>query len=154
MHKCAAHDECVADALRQAEAICAARDVRFTEIRRKVLELVWESHGPVKAYDLLEKLDHRLAAVKPPTVYRALDFLTEHGLVHKISSLNAFVGCSHPLRHPECYFLICSGCGEAEECCNPDIVAAIERTTAARDFRAEQITLEISGLCRQCRKVN
>src|SRR5690606_15614525 len=104
--------------------------------------------------DLLEKLDHRLAAVKPPTVYRALEFLTEHGLVNKISSLNTIFGCSHPLPAPECYFLICSGCGEEEECCNPDIVAAIERTTAARDFRAEHITLERSGLCRQCRKVN
>src|SRR5690606_4886665 len=148
------HETCVADALRMAEDICAARDVRFTEIRRKVLELVWESHEPVKAYDLLEKLDQHFGAVKPPTVYRALDFLTEHGLVHKINSLNAFVGCSHPLRHAECYFLICADCGEAEECCNADIVAAIERTTAARDFRAKQITLEISGRCRHCRKVN
>ena len=154
MHNCTTHDDCVADALQQAEEICAARELRFTELRRKVLELVWESHGPVKAYDLLEKLDHRIAAIKPPTVYRALDFLTENGLVHKISSLNAFVGCSHPLRHPECYFLICTECGEAEECCNSDIVSAVAKTAREKDFKAEQITLEISGRCRECQKVN
>lgn len=154
MYNCTSHKDCIADALHQAEEICAVRHLRFTEIRRKVLELVWQNHGPVKAYDILDRLDgldHRIAAIKPPTVYRALDFLTENGLVHKINSLNAFVGCSHPLRHKECYFLICSDCGEAKECCNPDIIDAISKTSRRNEFQAEHVTLEITGECSDCR---
>lgn len=154
MHNCTSHKECIADALHRAEQICTARDLRFTELRRKVLELVWESHGPIKAYDILDKLDHRIGAIKPPTVYRALDFLTDNGLVHKINSLNAFVGCSHPLTHRECYFLICSDCGEAKECCSSDITDVISKTSRRNEFLTDHITLEITGECRDCRGVH
>jgi len=154
MHNCTTHSDCIAKALHQAEEICADRGLRFTDLRRKVLELVWQSHGPIKAYDILGKLDHRIGAIKPPTVYRALEFLTENGLVHKVNSLNAFVGCSHPLKHRECYFLICTDCGEAKECCNPDIVDAISKTSRQNEFLAERITLEITGECSDCRGIH
>ncbi|MAZ02495.1 MAG: transcriptional repressor [Sneathiella sp.] len=154
MHNCTTHNDCIADALERAEEICAERDLRFTDVRRKVLELVWQSHGPIKAYDILDRLDQRIAAIKPPTVYRALEFLTENGLVHKISSLNAFVGCSHPLKHRECYFLICSDCGEAKECCNPDITDIISKTSQRNEFVADHVTLEITGECGDCRRTH
>ncbi|MCF8466945.1 MAG: transcriptional repressor [Sneathiella sp.] len=151
MHNCTSHNDCITEALVRAESICNDRGLRFTDLRRKVLELVWTSHGPIKAYDILDKLDARIAAIKPPTVYRALDFLTENGLVHKINSLNAFVGCSHPLKHSECYFLICSDCGEAKECCSADLVEAIAKTGRRNEFLPEHITLEITGECGDCR---
>ncbi|MBO0332802.1 transcriptional repressor [Sneathiella sp. CAU 1612] len=154
MHNCTSHNDCIADALHRAEEICEARELRFTELRRKVLELVWERHGPIKAYDILDKLDNRIGATKPPTVYRALDFLTDNGLVHKINSLNAFVGCSHPLTHRECYFLICSDCGEAKECCNSEITDVISKTIRRNEFLTDHITLEITGECRDCRGVH
>ena len=91
------HSRCVAEALAEAEALCAKQGTRLTTLRKRVLELVWASHKPLGAYDILGVLseeDGRRAA--PPTVYRALDFLLENGLVHRIASLNAFIGCVHP----------------------------------------------------------
>jgi hypothetical protein len=81
------HAHCIEDAIDRAELVCGARGARLTDIRRHVLELIWKRHEPVGAYDLLDELraTHRRAA--PPTVYRALDFLMENGLVHRIESL-------------------------------------------------------------------
>ena len=87
------HDHCVANALAAAEQVCATRGLKLTPLRRRVLELVWAGHGPVGAYDLLQALAEGDArAVQPPTVYRALEFLREAGLVHRIDTLNAFIG--------------------------------------------------------------
>ena len=95
------HQGCVADALARAEDVCRQRGARLTPLRRRVLELVWDSHRAVKAYDLLAALGETAGAAKPPTVYRTLEFLMEHGLVHRIDSLNAFVGCPQPRRGPQ-----------------------------------------------------
>ena len=94
------HRVCVKDALEQATAICAKRGARLTPIRRRVLELIWASHKPSGAYDILEALsqESRGKRIAPPTVYRALDFLLEQGLIHRLESLNAFIGCPHPMR--------------------------------------------------------
>ena len=88
------------------------RGVRLTPLRRRVLELVWGSHRAVKAYDLLAALGDAVGAAKPPTVYRALEFLMAQGLVHRIDSLNAFVGCPQPDHRHSAQFLICGGCGD------------------------------------------
>ncbi|MCR9212891.1 MAG: transcriptional repressor [Proteobacteria bacterium] len=151
MHPQHEHKDCIANALEQAISICEEKGVRFTRLRRSVLELVWENHGPIKAYDILKQLDSDIASVKPPTVYRALDFLLENGLVHRLNSLNAFVGCSHPEAHKDCYFLICTECGEAMECCSNDLVTAITKTGQKNDFRPAHVTLEITGECADCR---
>src|SRR5690606_29397539 len=90
------HRRCIADALDAAERVCAGRGARLTELRRRVLELVWQSHRPVGAYPLLAALGRDGHAPAPPTVYRALDFLQAQGLVHRIESRNAYVGCPHP----------------------------------------------------------
>ena len=90
------HDECIENALTAAQEICAARDTRFTPLRRRVLELVWVKHEPITAYEILDLLSEGQKRVAPPTVYRALDFLIEEGFVHRIESLNSFVGCSDP----------------------------------------------------------
>ncbi len=150
MHGHHEHTSCVNDALIAADNICKTRGLRFTDLRRHVLELVWENHGAVKAYDLLEKLDDEFSA-KPPTVYRALEFLQENGLVHKINSLNAYVGCSHPLKHADCFFLICSHCKEVEECCGSDVAAAVRNMVAGESFLPHQTSLEIEGTCQECR---
>ena len=144
------HNECIKSALSNAEKICLDKGLRLTELRKRVLELVWESHGPVKAYDILDKLGGKNATAKPPTVYRSLDFLTEHGLVHKLNSLNAYVGCSHPAQKHACYFLICNQCCEVKECCNEVLTSAIDTTSATHNFMVSSVTLEIEGLCEHC----
>ncbi len=130
--------------------VCTKRNARFTKLRRKVLELIWANQGPSKAYDILGRLDGTIAAGEPPTVYRALNFLQKHGLVHRLDSLNAYVGCGHPLQHGECYFLFCSGCGMVKECCADRLKAAIARVTQDNDFKPQHTTLEIRGTCQRC----
>lgn len=151
MNSCEIHKHCIADALSKGEKICVENGLKFTPIRRKVLELVWESHKPAKAYDILRKLAKDKSALMPPTVYRALDFLLQNGLVHKINTLNAFVGCSHPGRHKHCYFLICTHCDEVTECCTIQLDKAIGYSAKDNLFKAESASLEILGACKSCR---
>ena len=153
MTACADHDRCQRNALNRAKRVCAERGVRLTPQRELVLRLVWESHRPVKAYDLLSRLeDATESKPKPPTVYRALDFLRENGLVHRLDSLNAYTGCGHPNRHGDCYFMICRGCGTASECCATAIRTALDEVSRRQAFTAESATLEISGICADCRQ--
>lgn len=145
------HSQCVSSALADADALCARQGVRLTALRRRVLELVWHSHKPLGAYDILAVLsetDGRRAA--PPTVYRALDFLLENGLVHRIASLNAFVGCSHPEQPHQGQFLICRQCHAAIELTQDDISNAIVHSAASIGFSVESQTVEIVGLCASC----
>ncbi|TRX73888.1 Fur family transcriptional regulator [Pseudomonas mangiferae] len=145
------HSHCVSDALASAERICAQLGVRLTVLRKRVLELVWQSHKPLGAYDILGVLsgeDGRRAA--PPTVYRALDFLLETGLVHRIASLNAFVGCNHPGEAHQGQFLICRSCHAAVELEHPAISTAILDGARTVGFQVEGQTVEVLGLCAPC----
>jgi Fur family zinc uptake transcriptional regulator len=146
------HTHCVHSALSEADAICARQGLRLTALRRRVLELVWQSHKPLGAYDILAVLseqDGRRAA--PPTVYRALDFLLENGLVHRIASLNAFMGCNRPEHAHQGQFLICRECHVAIELEHRAIGAAIVEAATEVGFSVEAQTVEIVGLCGTCR---
>ena len=144
------HQACIANALANAEQVCQQAGQRFTAIRRRVFELVWQQHKPIGAYEVLEKLqEHGRAA--PPTVYRALDFLLELGLVHRIASLNAYVGCVQPGHQHEGQFLICESCRAFAELDSPAITAAINSKAADSGFKVHQHTVEIMGLCPRCR---
>ena len=151
MLACQDHEFCIESAMREAESICQEKGLRFTDLRREVLRLIWLSHVPAKAYDILENLKGKEWSAKPPTVYRALDFLLETGLVHKLDSINAYIGRSHPRDHNGCYFLICTDCNEAKECCSSELSDAIELAWNKNSFRAKKITLEVFGQCSACR---
>jgi Fur family zinc uptake transcriptional regulator len=148
------HGACVADALLRAQALCEGRGARLTELRRRVLELVWSSHEPVGAYRLLEQLDRdaggQARRAAPPTVYRALDFLIEQGLVHRIESLNAFVGCDQPLARHAGQFLICARCGVAVELNDPGVAHALATCADRLGFQVERPTVEVKGICPNC----
>lgn len=145
------HGQCVADALAAAEAICRLQGARLTEQRRRVLQLVWESHAPVGAYPLLDRLRAEGMKAQPPTVYRALDFLAELGLVHRIESLNAYVGCTRPEEGHVGQFLICGTCRSAAELDDPAIGQAIAQGAASVGFAVRRATVEIAGTCPNCR---
>ena len=149
----AAHDHrrCVAAAMDQALDLCERRGVRLTDMRRRVLELVWQSHAPIGAYQILEHLAIGRGRVAPPTVYRALDFLSREGLVHRIDRLNAYVGCSAPQAAHQAYFLICSTCGDAAEFHDPGLAAAISGCAQRSGFELAAATVELAGLCARCR---
>ncbi|MGH8245871.1 MAG: transcriptional repressor, partial [Gammaproteobacteria bacterium] len=138
-------------ALAKAESACEQRGLRLTRLRRRVLELVWGSHEPVKAYVILDRLrtEHRAAA--PPTVYRALDFLREHGFVHKIESLNSYFGCAEPGHPNEGQFLICRQCGEVAELDDERVAGLLQQRAKDLRFAVEHQTIEVAGLCAHCR---
>jgi Fur family zinc uptake transcriptional regulator len=144
------HRLCIEEALDAASQLCVARGARFTPLRRRVLELVWGSHQPVKAYDILERLNDEDRGAKPPTVYRALDFLIGQGLVHRLESLNAFVGCPHPGQDHDYQFLICDRCGTVAEIASPAVRSALAEHAAGLGFTIERQTIEVHGTCRDC----
>ena len=150
MSTCKNHKINIDEALKKAEIICNKKGVKLTKLRQKVLTLILKKHGDVKAYDLLNDLKKNDASAKPPTVYRSLDFLMEHGFIHKIQSLNAFVGCSHPDEHEDCYFLICKECKNIEECCSNKVKKVLTSTSGKNNFSLNQVTLEITGICQDC----
>ncbi len=143
------HQTCIDEALTNAESLCRQQKQRFTVIRRRVLELVWQQHKPIGAYEVLELLQ-RTGRTAPPTVYRALDFLQQLGLVHRIASLNAYVGCAHPGEPHDGQFLICTSCKSLAELDVPAISNAIEQCAADSGFEAQRQTVEIMGLCPSC----
>ena len=144
------HDSCLEDAIGQAEAACERSGVRLTKLRRRVLELIWASHAPVKAYELLDQLKADHAGAAPPTVYRALEFLAAEGLIHRIESLNAFVGCGGPGQSHQGQFLICRSCGGAAELNDPEIDALLREKAARLGFAIDRAMIELNGLCPRC----
>lgn len=141
------HNRCIAEALERAEALCQRRGVRFTPLRRRVLELIWQDHRAVKAYDLLA---HLAPPRKPITVYRALDFLAEQGLIHRLATLNAFVGCSLPQPHRAILF-VCHLCHGVEERPAEEALTALHDEAKRCRFTPVSEVVEVLGLCRCCR---
>lgn len=144
------HADCVRQAMAQAEGYCGRSGLRLTELRHRVLELIWANHQPVGAYHLLEQLNNDGRKAAPPTVYRSLDFLLEHGLIHRISSLNAFVGCSHPGPDHNAQFFICESCGQAAELNDPGVESAIAKDAQRLGFSVGKRTVEVAGICARC----
>lgn len=116
-----------------------------------MLELVWDSHRPIGAYDILAGLGGATRAAAPPTVYRALEFLIEAGLVHRLDSLNAFIGCPDPGRRHTGQFLICRECRTVTELGDAEIDQLVGKKAQALGFTAVRQILEIEGVCKDCR---
>ncbi|MDD5580655.1 MAG: transcriptional repressor [Methylobacter sp.] len=144
------HKKCVSAALDTAEHICIIRGVQLTPIRHKVLELIWESHKAVKAYDLLDRLKLIMEAAKPATIYRALDFLIEQGLIHRVESLNAFIGCSCSDHQHEQLLLICNRCHEVEERSAVKVMEVLAHEIEQANFILHSKAIEIHGICSKC----
>lgn len=145
------HRRCVKEAIQAARTRCEALGMNLTPLREQILELVWSRHGPIGAYDILEKLKSGGRKAAPNTVYRALEFLQESGLVHRLDTLNAFIGCPTPEDPHAAQFLICTGCGLAAEVSDPVVKKALEAQANQLGFQMSGQTVEISGLCGQCR---
>ncbi|MFT8336875.1 MAG: Fur family transcriptional regulator [Acetobacter orientalis] len=153
--------------LDRAEAMCAEHGARLTPQRREILGLILKAQAPVGAYDLLEQIKSPDRKPAPPTVYRALDFLLEQGLIHRIERLSAFVPCTHLLHAQHAHdcehnhdhddmclhtaqFLICRGCSGVTEITTPAVLDAVRRACAAEGFVVQSASIEIEGLCRAC----
>jgi Fur family zinc uptake transcriptional regulator len=136
--------------VKRAQQLCRERGARLTEQRQTVLRLLCESEKPLGAYELLEQMRGVVKNPAPPTVYRALDFLLEQGLVHKLESLHAYVGCAHP-EHPHAsQFLICSDCGEVNEVEDAAVARSLDAAGEALGFQTQRPVVELLGTCAQC----
>ncbi|WP_299182224.1 Fur family transcriptional regulator [uncultured Neptuniibacter sp.] len=145
------HTDCIAHALEDARLLCKNRNLRFTPIRELVLKTIWQSHKPLGAYELLPVLAEAGYNSAPPTVYRALEFLQEQGLVHRIALLNAYIGCPHPNEQHEGSFLICHLCNNAVEIDTQGISSEINKQAALLGFTPEKQSIEVLGLCPSCK---
>jgi Fur family zinc uptake transcriptional regulator len=136
--------------LEHAEVLCRERGVRLTEQRKTILRLLCASDKPISAYELLDQMRSVVKNPAPPTVYRALDFLLEQGLVHKLESLHAYVGCTHPDHPHASQFLICDDCGEVTEVEDASVAESLRASGQALGFRTKRPIVEVLGTCAQC----
>src|SRR5216684_6258230 len=146
------HDRCSTDAMATAEVLCAERGQRLTPIRRKVLAALLASHKPLGAYEIIDRLAPKGPRPAPITAYRALEFLRENGLVHRIESRNAFIACVHNHAAADLVvFLICERCGAVGEASSPDVATTLASAARAAGFTPKSPVLEITGVCTHCR---
>ena len=147
------HDRCSADALAHAEALCAKRGERLTPMRRHVLEVLAASHKPLGAYEIMDRMTAQGPRPAPITVYRALDFLLENGLVHRIESRNAFLACinNHASGAPV-VFLICEHCGAVGEAASGAVADSLNAAAKSAGFSPRARVIEITGVCKHCRE--
>ena len=137
--------------LTRATAICDGRGVRLTDLRRQVLGLILDAPQPTGAYDLLDRLRATRHGAAPPTVYRALDFLLENGLIHKLERLSAFVGCiAHDEHAHAAQFLICRRCGVVTELEDHELAHALDDAASRLGFTVGKATIEAEGQCAAC----
>ena len=142
----------VAACLAEAERRCSDRGARLTPGRRRALEILLEADRPLGAYEVLEKLAADGFGAQPPVAYRALDFLIEQGLVHRVRKLNAFTACAHPDATHSAAFLICRLCGGVAETCADPRRGALGRAARALGFEIERTIVEAEGVCAACRE--
>ncbi len=137
--------------LAQAAAQCARRGAQLTPLRRDVLDLIWRASSPVTAYQLLDQLKAIRKSAVPPTIYRALDFLIENRLIHRIERLNAFIPCAEAEHaHADAQFLICKNCGVVTEIDDHVVTAALASAARAKGFLPGRAIIELDGLCAAC----
>lgn len=140
--------------LDKAAMACLQQDAQLTELRRQVLRLILEACGPLTAYQLLDRLRQIRAGAVPATIYRALDFLIEQGLVHKVERLNAYVPCiDADHRHDAAQFLICKQCGTVAEIKDRSVSRALERAAEKEGFHSDSAVVELTGVCADCAAV-
>lgn len=141
----------IANNLAHAEGLCKANRARLTPIRRRVLEALHNASRPLGAYDLAAALAPHGGRMAPITVYRALDFLIEQGLAHRLASLNAYIASDQDSgSHKATAFLICEGCGKVSEVSSPELSDALSKLHRNHAFTPQTSVLELTGRCIHC----
>lgn len=144
------HADCTASLIARAEQACAKRGTRLTDQRKDVLASVAESHSAVGAYEIIERMALNGARPAPITIYRALDFLLDHDLVHKVESRNAYVACAGVHTNNQPALLVCEKCGNVDEVVELETNAFLKNIAATKAFAVNRVVIELSGTCNQC----
>jgi Fur family transcriptional regulator, zinc uptake regulator len=145
------HAACTDDLLSRAEKLCEEGAGKLTPLRRRMLEILAERHRPLGAYELLDRLSADGKKIAPTTVYRTLDFLVEHGLVHRLPSRNGFIACSNDHARGEVVvFLLCEHCGEVAESDAAHLGGELARLASSAGFAPRAQVVELEGVCAKC----
>ena len=136
-------------ALIEAERLAQA--LRLTPIRKTILQLMVNAERALGAYDILEALQKDKPEFKPITVYRTLECLLEHRLIHRIESANAYVVCHDSGHEHRSQLLICDQCGYVKEVEAAAINEQLDKHAKQAGFTKIRQTVETHGLCRNCR---
>lgn len=144
-------DATIAQRLQVAEKLCAKRGSRLTPLRRRVLETLLRQHGSLKAYELLDALRTSQPGAAPPTVYRALDFLTAQGLIHRLDAINAWSACTDAGGAPHDVLIICTHCGSVAELNDPGLGERLLKCLDQAGYALDGHTTELRGVCARCR---
>ncbi|WP_319412785.1 Fur family transcriptional regulator [uncultured Cohaesibacter sp.] len=157
------HSFCIDRVLSDAKSVCAEKGVRLTDQRQAVLRVLAGSHVPASAYDILNQLNKERkekgeTMLAPVSIYRALEFLMQHGIIHRIESRNAYVACSesahgHHLHGQATIFLLCDKCGRAAEFQSESLGGLIDTIASKARFNPNAPVMEIRGLCEACQKL-
>ena len=137
-------------AIEALRTYCKDHGQRATPPREHVLDIVASADHPLTAYDVLNKLSKKLNQPKPPTAYRALEFLMQHGFIHRIESLNSYVACGEDHKHRGSQFMICDTCGQVEEVHLCHIPDGLQKQVNQKGFNVSYWNAELHGLCRKC----
>lgn len=141
------HSQCVKDAVAFAEAYCTKKGLRFTDLRRKVFQLLWSNHKALTASEVMDVLGRS----QPPLTYRALDFLKEQKLIHYIASLNAYVGCTHPAENHVSQLFVCETCHDVMETdAAPSLQSSLKTQAQKSGFAVDKTIIEVLGTCAAC----
>lgn len=140
----------VKNLLKNAQTYCEAGGHRFTDPRQFVLEIIASASKPITAYDILARLGEKLDNPKPPTAYRAIEFLTEHHFIHRIESMNAYMVCQTDHRHEGSQFMICDDCGTVTEAHLCHLPPSLEAKTKSEGFHLSSWNVELHGTCKSC----
>ena len=147
------HDQerCLDAAIINAKKVCAQKNTKLSTMRESVLVLIWQGHKPKGAYDILDGVAKTTGkSIAPPTIYRALDFLLDMGLIHRIASLNAYIGCPFPSHEHSNLFMICEHCGSTAEIADTGLNNTLSSICVSADFTLKTQYIELKGLCPKC----
>lgn len=144
------HTACISDAIATADRICAHHKLQLTPVRRRVLEILLDEHKALGAYQILDRLRDEGLGSQPPVVYRALEFLVQNRLAHRVERRNAFIACGHPERPHAPAFLICQVCDAVVEAASAPGRDALCAAAAEIGFQVDRTVIEAEGICPRC----
>lgn len=132
-------------------AYCASINLKLTSLRKSVLFILWDGKKPLKAYEIVEKLNLIKQNATPPSVYRVLDYFVEFGVVHKIESIQSYTLCHEPEKHlPSEILMVCSHCYQVQELYDNNIRILVQQVAMNNHFTLGQDAIELKGVCEQC----
>lgn len=139
----------------KAHAMCTHSGSRLTEKRQRILELLLQSNTPLSAYEVADAYKKNADTAMPTmSVYRILDFLESEQLVHKLSSANKYIACSHiscSHSHEVPQFLICNKCQSVKEIAIAKrIIEELDQQVSGAGYQLVNSQLELQCVCENC----